>query len=106
MTHTGDDNKVYVKQEILGGTDEGYVKISITDTGPGVTEENKKIIWDRYVKNDKTYKRAHSGSGLGLNICKSVLELHNMEYGVIPVEHMPGKTGCTFWFKAKITKII
>ena len=104
IIHTGEGNRVYITQEITEQGRNKYVRICITDNGKGITRENVKSIWDRYYKIDKTYRRAHSGSGLGLSIVKSILELHHMEYGVVPVEDMPDKKGCTFWFSAGITK--
>ncbi len=102
VTHTGDDKRVEVVQKTFVQGKEHYAKISITDSGKGVRKENVKAIWDRYIKIDKTYKRAHNGSGLGLYIVKSILELHGMSYGVVPVEEMPDEKGCTFWFEAKL----
>ena len=104
VIHTGEDKTVIIKQIITEVNKNKFVEIQITDSGKGIPEENVKSIWDRYFKVDKTYKRAHNGSGLGLSIVKSILELHKMEYGVIPVEKMPNKTGCTFWFRSKITE--
>lgn len=86
VIHTGEDKTVIIKQIITEVNKNKFVEIQITDSGKGIPEENVKSIWDRYFKVDKTYKRAHNGSGLGLSIVKSILELHKMEYGVIPVE--------------------
>lgn len=97
VVHTGENRTVVIKQIITDKTAE----IQITDSGKGIPRENIRSIWDRYFKMDKTYKRAHNGSGLGLSIVKSILELHGMEYGAIPVEEMPDNKGCTFWFRCK-----
>ncbi len=104
IIHTGDGKRVTVVQDVTEHGKDKFARISITDNGKGIARENVKSIWDRYYKIDKTYKRAHNGSGLGLSIVKSILELHHMQYGVIPVEDMPDNKGCTFWFKTKITK--
>ena len=52
------------------------VKISVKDSGIGISEENKKLIFDRFnqvVDNNSEVKR---GSGLGLTICKQLITLH------------------------------
>ena len=104
IRHTGTDKSVYIKQEIISSDKKLYAQISITDTGDGICREKAECIWNRYFKIDKTYKRSHNGSGLGLYIVKSILELHRMKYGVIPVEDMPNHTGCTFWFCTQVTR--
>ena len=104
IIHTDDGKRVTVVQDVTEHGKDKFARISITDNGKGIARENVKSIWDRYYKIDKTYKRAHNGSGLGLSIVKSILELHHMQYGVIPVEDMPDNKGCKFWFKTKITK--
>ena len=74
------------------------VRISVTDTGQGIAEDEISQIWDRYYKVDKVHRRAMIGTGLGLSIVKEVLELHNAAYGV------ESKVGCgsTFWFELDI----
>ena len=93
INYTGDDKLVRVKQEV---TDD-VVKISIIDTGEGISEENLPLIWDRYYKVDKVHKRAKIGTGLGLSIVKNILLLHGSRFGV---SSEIGK-GSTFWFEFK-----
>ena len=104
VIHTGEGKKVFVSQIITERGKEKFAEIRITDNGKGISRDNVKSIWDRYYKMDRTYKRAHNGSGLGLSIVSSILKLHHMEYGVIPVEEMPENKGCTFWFRVKIVE--
>ena len=94
VNYTGDDLCVTVKQEIH----EGRVRISVTDTGQGIEEDQISQIWERYYKVDKVHRRAMIGTGLGLSIVKEVLELHNATYGV---ESQVGR-GSTFWFELDI----
>lgn len=91
INYTGDDLCVTVKQEVS----EGRVRISITDTGQGIEEDQIPQIWNRYYKVDKVHRRAMIGTGLGLSIVKEVLELHSAAYGV------QSQVGCgsTFWFE-------
>ena len=71
------------------------MRIEVIDHGEGIAPENLPYIWDRYYKVDKLHRRAQTGSGLGLSIVKSILELHGARYGV---ESKLGE-GSTFWFE-------
>jgi signal transduction histidine kinase len=71
------------------------VRISVSDNGQGIAEEELALIWDRYYKVDKEHRRAIVGSGLGLSIVKSIMDLHGMKYGVSSVQGQ----GATFWFE-------
>ncbi len=91
ITYTGDDRSVKITQSVSNGR----VRISVADTGCGISKESIKYIWDRYYKEDKAHKRAGVGTGLGLSIVKGVVELHGGLYGV---ESCEGH-GATFWFE-------
>ncbi len=95
VTHTGENKKVLIKQSYVTHNALPYVRIEITDFGMGIDAEQLPHIWDRYYKVDKFHKRAEMGSGLGLSIVKSILELHHGYYGVYSTL---GK-GSTFWFE-------
>ncbi len=94
INYTGEDKFVRVEQTRI----DDKVRISVIDTGEGISEDKVPYIWDRYYKVDKVHKRATVGSGLGLSIVKSVLEAHGASYGVITGE---GK-GSTFWFELTV----
>ncbi len=95
LTYTGADKTVKVTQELC----DGFVRISITDTGEGIAPERLRDIWDRYYR-DSEHKRAQNGTGLGLSIVKSVVKMHNGRYGV---KSRLG-AGSTFWFEIPIAK--
>lgn len=95
ITHSGGEKLVEVRQIVREQNGSKIVRIEVTDHGEGIPEENLKYIWDRYYKVDKTHRRAVTGSGLGLSIVKSILEMHHARYGV---ESEVGK-GSTFWFE-------
>jgi len=88
---SGEDHKVIVE---LTKTSTG-AKVSVTDHGEGITDEELPLIWDRYYKSGKAHKRAVTGTGLGLSIVKKIIELHG---GICGVDSKPGK-GSTFWFE-------
>ena len=91
LTYTGDDKTVTITQTIRGG----HVRISVTDTGEGIEPEELPYIWNRYYRGKKPHKRAAVGTGLGLNIARSILDGYDMDYGA---ESTVGK-GSTFWFE-------
>jgi len=78
------------------------VRIEVIDHGEGIPKDKLPNIWDRYYKIDKKHKRTDVGSGIGLSIVKSILELHNAKYGV---STHPSK-GSTFWFEMPVSDII
>lgn len=91
LTYTGDDKTVAITQTIQNGR----VRISVTDTGEGIEPEKLPYIWNRYYRGKKPHKRAAVGTGLGLNIARSILDGYGMDYGA---ESTVGK-GSTFWFE-------
>lgn len=93
INYTGPDKKVYVQVEELP---EAW-RISIRDTGEGIAEENLPYIWDRYYRANVPHEREVVGTGIGLSIVKSVLQLHESEFGV---DSKKG-AGSTFWFCLK-----
>ena len=58
------------------------VKIVINDTGYGIPEEHLKNIFNRFYRIDKSRTRSEGGLGLGLNIAKKIVDLHNGEIKV------------------------
>ncbi len=94
LNYTGEDKTVRIIQSVK----DGKVRISVTDSGVGIANEDLPYIWDRYYKVDKVHKRAVVGTGLGLSIVKGILESHGAVYGV---ESMVGK-GSTFYFELDV----
>lgn len=78
------------------------VEIRITDQGRGIPPEYIAAVFERYKQVDKTDKREKKGTGLGLPICKAIVESHGGEIGV---ESEPGK-GSTFWFRIPLNQTV
>lgn len=73
--------------------DEGdFVEIDIKDNGVGMEKEYLDVIFERFHQIDKTLSRNAEGSGIGLALVKSLVEMHG---GEIRVESMLGE-GSTF----------
>ena len=111
ISYTGEDKKVIITQTLKpvcgAGADASdqnqCVRISVHDTGMGISKENLEYIWDRYFKENKTHKRAVVGTGLGLSIVKGVLQMHHAQFGVETSEDAVNH-GSTFWFEMNIAK--
>ena len=72
------DTKIIIGEEKV----DGAYRIYVYDNGSGVKEEDKDKIWNRYYKVDKEHKRSHIGSGIGLSLCKDILDKMGYKYGV------------------------
>lgn len=60
----------------------GFVELSIKDNGKGIPKEKIEILFNRFTKVDKSFTRVQEGSGLGLYIVKSLVDLHKGEISV------------------------
>ena len=92
INYVGKDKKVIIKI-----TEEENVKVEIIDHGKGIDQKELNLIWDKYYKIDKNYKRNYIGTGLGLSIVKNILEKHGFDYGVKSTKDK----GTTVYFKIK-----
>jgi two-component system, OmpR family, sensor histidine kinase BaeS len=72
LRHTPAGGKVLV----TAVQDAHLVRISVTDTGPGIPPEDLPHLFDRFWRGDKSRSRHSGGSGLGLSIVQQIAELH------------------------------
>jgi signal transduction histidine kinase len=84
---------VTVRARALDGA---VARLEVTDRGPGLSETDKARIFDRFVRG--AAGQGQSGLGLGLYLCRAIVEQHG---GTIGVDCQPG-TGCTFWVNIRI----
>lgn len=73
-----DENRI-IKVSVI--KDDENVVLSVYNSGPNIPENDKENIWERFYKVDKAHTREYGGSGLGLSIVRSVIELHCGTYG-------------------------
>jgi len=81
------------------GEDEGSAWIDVSDTGPGVTDEELAHIFERFYRADKARSRDVPGTGLGLAIVRSIARVHGGD-----VEAQRAPSGGTL-FRARLPKI-
>ncbi|HUY93119.1 MAG TPA: ATP-binding protein [Pirellulales bacterium] len=88
-----------VEVETLCADDRAW--ISVSDSGIGISEDDYKRIFERFVQVDGSSSREFSGTGLGLALTKELIELHG---GQIYVKSEIGK-GTRFWFDLPLAKV-
>lgn len=69
-----------------------WARVSVTDHGPGLGEEDQEKVFERLYRTDEARSRVHGGSGLGLSIVRSLVVAHG---GQVTVTSVPGN-GATF----------
>ncbi len=80
------------------------LKVAIIDTGVGITAQEQTHIFDVFRQASAGTAHSHGGSGLGLSICRNLVEVMD---GVISVQSEPG-AGSEFWFTLplKVTEAV
>jgi signal transduction histidine kinase len=73
-------------------TDGETLTLTVQDTGPGIAEADHERIFHLFEQVDSSYSRVSQGTGLGLPIARSIVELHG---GTLAVASTPG-AGATF----------
>lgn len=92
LKYSAADQPVAVSLEIVGK----MARISVRDEGPGLSSEEQQYIWERFhqVERIKVQSGSSGGLGLGLHICRTIIERHQ---GQVGVQSAPGE-GSIFWF--------
>lgn len=85
------ESEIIIRFEQL---DDQYGKVSVIDTGLGVPEDEKEQIFEDFYKSNISIINEIGGTGIGLAICKKLVELHG---GNIGIENNSPK-GSIFWF--------
>jgi signal transduction histidine kinase len=81
--------------------EENQVRFIVEDQGRGISPEKLEKIFDRFHQGDASDSRALGGTGLGLALCRSIVEQHG---GRIWAESTPGK-GSRFQFTLPVAKL-
>lgn len=61
---------------ISGHYDQNFIDILIEDSAPGVASDLQQKLFERFYRVEQSRNRNHGGSGLGLSLCKQIVEAH------------------------------
>ena len=81
---TPENKNIYVDIYV----NDDFAEINVKDEGIGISKRDKNAIFERFVQADKSLTRENEGSGIGLSIVKSMMDLHD---GYISVESEVGE---------------
>lgn len=95
-------NREQGKVIVTVDADHQFFTVQVEDTGIGIPEEARELIYERFYRVDKSHSREIGGTGLGLAITKSAVLLHR---GSMKLESMPGE-GSVFTVKMPLSRII
>jgi len=87
---TEEENRREGNSAVDSGSD-GWVQVTVVDSGEGIPEEELEHIFNRFYRVDKARERESGGTGLGLAIAKEFIQAHG---GSIQVESKPGVGSC------------
>lgn len=98
LKYSPEDQPIEVRLEIKGDT----AHFSVRDQGPGLSVSEQAHIWERFyqVEEIKRQRGFGVGMGLGLYICRAIVEQHR---GAVGIESTKGE-GSTFWFTLPIAE--
>jgi len=99
FTEHGDIRIQVIRKDVCDGIDNfrmttATLHFSIIDTGIGIPKDKLDLIFESFFQIDNSLSQSHGGSGLGLSICKQLVEMMG---GHIWAESVPGK-GSSFHF--------
>ena len=85
---TPDEGRICIQGNCEGDT----IKLQVQDNGPGIPDDLKDVIFEKFRQIESGHTRTHAGTGLGLAICR---ELASMLQAELSVDSTPGQ-GATF----------
>jgi len=98
FTHKGE---IAIRIKLIENNEDNVLlRFAVYDTGIGIPENKRELIFANFTQADSSTTRQYGGTGLGLAISKQLAELMGGEVGV---ESEMGR-GSTFWFTARLNK--
>jgi CheY-like chemotaxis protein len=96
-----DRGEVTVTVRVLRQSEDDLeVELGVRDTGVGIPPDRQQLIFESFTQVDGSSTRRHGGTGLGLTICRQLVQLMR---GSIGVESVPGQ-GSTFWVRLPLER--
>lgn len=89
VKYTPKGGEVRIEAEIVSDK----IKIKIIDTGVGISQQKLTKLFERFERGEDTYSKSQEGTGIGLNLTRSLVEING---GRIGVDSRVGE-GSTFW---------
>lgn len=90
--YTNAGGTISVEVDIFYRDEKKWARMSVSDSGCGIAEDEKKLIFERFYQHTKSNINGWQGSGIGLHIVSKLVETH---HGTITVESQVGE-GSTF----------
>ena len=91
INHVDENKEIRISVET---TKNRAIRISVFNSGINIPESEINNIWDSFYKVDKARTRSYGGQGLGLSICRTILDMLGYKYGVTNMEN-----GVEFYFE-------
>ena len=73
--------------------DDSQMKLQVVDNGVGLDADSLKHIFDRFYQGTNSYRMHIDGTGIGLNLCKMIVDMH---HGTITARNREGEKGSVF----------
>jgi two-component system sensor histidine kinase BarA len=88
---TGREGRIIVRVEKLVSSrpgEEDRIRVSVIDNGPGIGEEHRERIFEKFYQADSAHTKEHMGTGLGLSICRELANILSCE---LQLDSAPGR---------------
>ncbi len=88
--------------EVILTAEAGVARVSVQDQGRGLSPDEQEHIWEQFYRTPQAQRQNRGGVslGLGLHICRAIIEQH---HGHVGVSSQPG-AGSVFWFTIPLAK--